>query len=180
MITLSDPSTFIKLDRNILKWEWYTDGNTMRVFIHLLLNANIKPAKFRFVRVNRGDIVTSVESISTRLKMSQSQVRTALKHLQQTGEIKVKSFNVFSLITINNYDRYQADKSTTKRTNTRHKTSDVKSEKKEEKQEEENKYIPQHWEISIPEHFHGMFATEDQWLEFVADNRSEVEKWVMN
>ena len=35
-------SGFIKLHRKILKWEWYDEPNTMRLFIHLLLTASIE------------------------------------------------------------------------------------------------------------------------------------------
>lgn len=31
---------WISLYRKILNWEWYSDANTFRLFIHLLLQAN--------------------------------------------------------------------------------------------------------------------------------------------
>lgn len=37
---------WICLHRKILKWEWYQDTNTFRVFIHLLLNANWEDTKY--------------------------------------------------------------------------------------------------------------------------------------
>ena len=43
--------------------------------------------------------------------MSVQNVRTAIRHLKQTGEIEMKSFRDFSIVTIVNYDRYQADNS---------------------------------------------------------------------
>ena len=32
-------SGWIKLHRKITEWEWYSDANTFRVFMHLLLTA---------------------------------------------------------------------------------------------------------------------------------------------
>ena len=33
---------YIKLCRKLAAWEWYTDANTVRVFIHCLIMANWK------------------------------------------------------------------------------------------------------------------------------------------
>lgn len=35
---------FILLHRSILRWEWYGDLNTARLFIHLLLTVNLRAA----------------------------------------------------------------------------------------------------------------------------------------
>ena len=49
----------IKIDRRILEWEWYSDINTCRLFIHLLLKANWKDGRFQGTEVPRGSLVTS-------------------------------------------------------------------------------------------------------------------------
>ncbi len=33
---------FIKIHRSLIDWEWYTEPNTFRVFIHLLMLATHK------------------------------------------------------------------------------------------------------------------------------------------
>ena len=33
---------FIKLSKNILEWQWYSDPNVSRLFVHILLKANFK------------------------------------------------------------------------------------------------------------------------------------------
>ena len=38
---------YIKLSRGLLDWEWYTDINTTRLFIHMLLKANWKDGNFK-------------------------------------------------------------------------------------------------------------------------------------
>ena len=38
---------WIKLHRKITEWEWYTDRNTLAVFLHLLIMANIEDKKYR-------------------------------------------------------------------------------------------------------------------------------------
>ena len=104
---MADKSTFIKLDRNIQEWRWYTNANTFRVFIHLLLNANIKANDFENAKIKRGELATSYDKIANTLKLTNQQVRTAISHLKSTGEITVKRYSKFIVISIVNYAQYQ-------------------------------------------------------------------------
>ena len=79
----------------------------MRVFIHILINANISNNDFELLTVKRGQLITSVKTLSEQLDISQQNVRTALKHLTLTGEIKVETYSRYSIITIQNYEEYQ-------------------------------------------------------------------------
>lgn len=106
---MAERTTFIKLDRNIQKWRWYQDANTFRVFVHLLLNANIKGCDFESIKVYRGQVVTTYEKIANSLNLTVQQVRTALGHLKSTGELTVKRHPKIQVITIVCYDRYQGN-----------------------------------------------------------------------
>lgn len=109
---MAEKTTWIKVDRNILAWGWYKDANTFRVFMHLLLTANVKPHKFLGVDVNRGEVATSYKSLAESLDISIRSVRTAISHLETTGEVTVKRHSRFSVISIPNYDSYQANRQT--------------------------------------------------------------------
>ncbi len=98
---------YIKLYRSILDWEWYTDVNTYRLFLHLLLKANYEPKKWRGRVVERGQVVTGRLALAQELKISERAVRTALEHLKSTGEVTVESTSKYSVITIVNYAKYQ-------------------------------------------------------------------------
>lgn len=99
---------FISLHRRIIEWEWYTDPDTFRVFIHLLMMANYAPAKVRGRDVARGQHITSTVRLVDTLNISFSRVRKALKRLREGGEIIVENpSNRFSLVTIVKYDSYQ-------------------------------------------------------------------------
>ena len=98
---------FIKLHRSLLKWEWYDDQNTFKVFIHLLLTVNIEENKWHGENVPRGARVTSYKKLYSELKLSEKSVRTALKHLERTGEVAVKKTNKYSIITVINYNKFQ-------------------------------------------------------------------------
>ena len=102
-----DNNGYIKLYRSILKWEWWDDINTTRVFIWLLLNAQWEDFRYRGYEVPRGSLVIGRNRMSKELRMSEQSIRTSLNHLKSTNEITIQSTNKFSLVTIVNWDKYQ-------------------------------------------------------------------------
>lgn len=93
---------FIKLSRNILDWQWYTDSNVCRLYIHILLKANFKRNNWQGIEINVGEFVTSVEKLHIEIGISIQSVRTALIKLKDTGYISLKPTNRFTLIKVNN------------------------------------------------------------------------------
>lgn len=104
---------FIVLQRKILSWDWYKDSNTKAVFLHLLLTANYEPGEWRGVKIKAGQRITSISKLSNELDLSFKEIRTALKHLQKTGEVACESTSQYTVITIKNYERYQKAASAT-------------------------------------------------------------------
>lgn len=100
---------FIKLYDKILKWEWYRDTNTFRLFMHLLLKANYKDVSFKGHKILRGQLVTSLTSLSADTSLSVRQVRDSLEHLKMTGEVTSKAYSKYRVITIVRYDEYQSN-----------------------------------------------------------------------
>ena len=98
---------FIKIDKDIDQWKWFHDANTFRLWIYLLSKANWKDSKFENIVVKRGQFVTSLDSLSERLKLTRDQVRTSIKKLVSTGEITKSVPGKFTLINIENYCLYQ-------------------------------------------------------------------------
>lgn len=98
---------WIKLFSKFINWEWYKNKNTKIVFIHCLLRANWKDAKFEGVEIKRGSFATSLQTLMSELDMSKQEIRTALKHLISTHEITQEQHTKFTVITINNYELYQ-------------------------------------------------------------------------
>lgn len=98
---------FLRISRNIVDWDWYTDANTFRVFMHLLLTANYKDCNYKGVEVKRGQVATSRMEIAKALRMSEQNVRTSLSHLKSTNEITSKSTNKLTIITLCKYDSWQ-------------------------------------------------------------------------
>lgn len=102
---------YIKEYRSLLSWGWFKDPFTAHLWEYLRLAANWDEAVFKGKPVRRGELVTSYPAMAEATGMSVQNVRTAIKHLKQTGEIEMKSFRDFSIVTVVNYDRYQADNS---------------------------------------------------------------------
>lgn len=102
-------SGWIKIHRKITEWEWYSDANTMRLFIHLLIIANHKDTNWRGVLVPAGAVLTGRVKLAESLGISQQEVRTSLEHLKATNEITIKSTKKYSIISITNWINYQQD-----------------------------------------------------------------------
>lgn len=113
---------FIKLYRKMLNWEWYTDINTKVLFLHCLLKANYKEAKWQGVTIERGSFVTSIRHLADETGFTIQQTRTALEHLTSTHEITQKKTSKYTIITIVSYSKYQADntENNTQKTHRKH------------------------------------------------------------
>lgn len=97
-----------------MEWEWYTDTNVFRVFVHCLLKANHVAKQWRGKTINEGEFITSYGNLAQELsgryhKLSIQQVRTALQKLTITGELTIKTTNKFTLIKLNNWTDYKTN-----------------------------------------------------------------------
>ena len=102
---------WIRLHREIIDWEWYTDINVKITFIHLLLIANHKERQWRGMTIGRGQTFTSVRSLSVALGLTEKKIRNSLKKLEKTQEIATKRANNGTLITLCKYETYQHENS---------------------------------------------------------------------
>lgn len=127
---------YIKLSRGLLEWEWYTDINTTRLFIHMLLKANWKDGNFKGTTIPRGSFVTSIRKLSDETGLSDREIRTAISHLKTTGEVTSKTTSKFSVFTVVKYDLYQTtDKQNDKQATSKRQTNDKLTTTIEEKKE---------------------------------------------
>lgn len=137
---------YIKLHRSIVKWEWWSNRNTRDLFIYLLLAANIYDSRFEGHDIKRGSLVCSLPKLSTESGLTIREVRTALNHLKSTGELTVQKTPKFSIITINNYDKFQdltGELTVERQSNDSQMTVErhYNKKNKEDKEEKEEEYI---------------------------------------
>lgn len=100
---------YIKLYRKFTEWEWYSNTNTKIIFLHFLLSANYKESRYQGYIIPAGSLVCGLESLSKNLGLSISKVRTGISNLKSSGEIAIKTTPKFSIISIINWEEYQAD-----------------------------------------------------------------------
>lgn len=105
-------NTFIKLYRSIDSWGWRTNPNTLSVFLYCLTHARHTPGEYCGVKLQPGQLITGRDAISRGTGVSTQSVRTALKNLQKTGELTIKSTNQFSIVTVVNWAKYQTPDTT--------------------------------------------------------------------
>ena len=105
----TDDCGYIKLYRKIFDWEWYEDINTFRLFTHMILKANWKDGNFKGTTVPRGSFVSSIDKLSDETGLTRREIRTAISHLETTGEVTVKTTNRYSIFTVKNFELYQND-----------------------------------------------------------------------
>ena len=103
---------YIKLHRSLANWRWYKEPKTLLLWIHLLLNANYEPRDMGEKTIERGQIATSLAGLAEQTGLSVKEVRTSLDRLKKTGEIAVWSNRHMTVITVNEYERYQSDGAT--------------------------------------------------------------------
>ncbi len=98
---------YIALHRKIMDWEWYTDANVLRLFIHLLLSANWKARKWHGEDIGVGEDVVSIQGLARELEMTPKKIRIALAKLEKSGAISVKGAHNYTVIKVLNYSLYQ-------------------------------------------------------------------------
>jgi len=137
----------------MLDWGWYDDINVKSLFLHLLLKANYADKEWHGMKIERGQLLTSIKNLSIELNLTENQVRDILKKLQKTKEISIKTTNKFSLVTIENYMFFQdgqeenhkqitnksqtSNKQATNEPQTNHKQTTTTKERKERQKREE-------------------------------------------
>lgn len=155
-MSYNSTSSWIKLDRKILKWGWYSDINVKVTFLHLLLIASYEGGEFLGEEIKRGQAVIGINETSKEIGITPRQFRTALSKLEKNGEITKKATSKFTVITVENYSKYQdvpieSDKQMTserqtddKQMTSERQASDNIQESKESKKVKNNIYIRPH------------------------------------
>lgn len=114
---MAEKTTYIKLDRNIMRWGWYGNGNVLRVFLHLLLTASTTDRIYGGVQLHRGECLITTQNMQNLLNLTRQQIRTAIATLKRTKEITIRKEGKNAVYTLVNYDYYQGG-ATTKTTTT--------------------------------------------------------------
>jgi hypothetical protein len=138
---MNNQQGWIKLHRQILEWEWYSDNNCFRLFLHLLLKANHKEKRFKGIELKVGSIVTSRDLLARETGLTSQQIRTALTKLISTNEITSVTSSQGTIIQIVSYEKYQV--STNEITNEQPTSNQQSTTNNNVKKEKKEIYIPE-------------------------------------
>lgn len=100
---------WIKVFRSLPAWRWYKDANTKSLYLHLLLNACIRPTPFMDFVLQPGEFVSTVRSLAYELNMSDKAVRVAMNHLIATNDMAIKTTNKYTIFSVQNWEKYQGN-----------------------------------------------------------------------
>jgi len=135
-----ETGNWIKLNRALLKWEWYDDHHATRLFIHILLKAAHSPNKWHGIVVEPGSCITGRKALAKETGLSERNIRTSLKHLKSTNEVTIKSTSQYSIISVVNWEKWQTGgQQVTNNLPSKRPASDHKQEG-EERKEDKNIY----------------------------------------
>jgi hypothetical protein len=98
---------YIKLYRNILDWELFSDVNARLVFIQLLLTVNYEDKIWQGYSIKRGSRVISYEKFAKEVGLTKRQVRGTIEKLEKARCVARLRFPRFSIISVNNFEKYQ-------------------------------------------------------------------------
>lgn len=176
-MTMAETTTWIKIDRKLLKWRWFKNGNVLKVWLFLLIRANMQPNEFENIAVQRGQLVTSYKTISEYTGLTYDQSRRAIQHLKVSGEITYLRTRNFLVISIENYDEFQGTYQTFSQSNANQmpikpqsypnnlkKENIIKNGKNNARVREDDRA----WEteLDVPEQFRGRFGSKKDWLKW--------------
>ena len=98
---------YVRLFRSITSWEWYDDIPTFRLFTHLLLTCNWQEKKWHGHLIKPGQRVVSLKKLSEETGLSLQAVRTAISHMESTGELTRFQHGKIGVVAIKNWDKFQ-------------------------------------------------------------------------
>lgn len=82
---------YIKLHRKTKDWQHYQDPTVKHVFLDLLLDASHRPMWYRGLRLQAGDVVTSLRLLEQTTQLSRPTIIEVLRKLEDS-EIEQRNF----------------------------------------------------------------------------------------
>lgn len=100
---------FIMLQRELTDWEWYTDVNTCKLFLHCLLKVNYSKKRWQGILIEKDEFVTSYDKLAVETGLTVSKVRTALSKLEKSQDICIETTMSYTKVCILNMKAFVAD-----------------------------------------------------------------------
>ena len=101
--------SWIKLPRTFCDWRWYKDSHMVLLYLHIILHASFSDKEIGEVVIKRGQMLTSYAQLCNNTGLSLQTVRTCIKKLLKTKQIKVLSCKHHTTISVVDYDNFQPE-----------------------------------------------------------------------
>ena len=101
---------WVKSHRSKLRWEWFTDPKVSHFFEYCLLKASHNDYSWRGKKLLAGQFPFGLQRASVETGLSVRSIRTCLSKLETTNELKIKKSRQGSIITVNNWSKFQGEK----------------------------------------------------------------------
>ena len=98
---------YIRVYRNLINWEWFTDVNTSHLFVYCMLRANHSSQKWQGKTLKKGTFITSLSKLADNTGLTIRQVRTSLNKLKTTNDLTYTTTNKFTVINVRAYCDWQ-------------------------------------------------------------------------
>jgi len=111
---------WIKIHRSMREWRWASEPNMVSLWVHLLINACWEDRNWKGVSVKRGQVIFGRKEWAEKCGITEQSLRTCIERLKSTNEITIESTSKYSIVTVVNYEEYQAkeEESTSQSTTT--------------------------------------------------------------
>lgn len=118
---------WIKLYRKICDWGWYHEPNMVHLYVYFMLKAKLVINNDS--RSEAWQLNSTLRLLTKATGISEKSIRTCLARLQRTGEISYLPgvAHKQSIITLCNYDSYQATKNSTNTVLTQERHNNIES-----------------------------------------------------
>jgi hypothetical protein len=118
---------WIKLYRKICDWGWYHEPNMVHLYVYFMLKAKLVINNDS--RSEAWQLNSTLRLLTKATGISEKSIRTCLARLQRTGEISYLPgvAHKQSVITLSNYDSYQATKNSTNTVLTQERHNNIES-----------------------------------------------------
>ena len=168
---------WVKIHRSLLDWEWWDSPDTVMLWLTILLSVNHEPKKWHGMVIQPGEMVTSLEALAKKSRLSVRRVRTSLNRLKSTQEVTYKTTSRFTLIKVVKWGDFQlrdeptdtksdtkSDKQSTNNRQTIDKQSTTNKKDKNDKNVK-NIYNRPVWKEPVPDYIRRQFDNEEEdWI----------------
>lgn len=104
---------YIKVYRKLIESSFYSDSESVHLWIHLLLSACYSENKFyvrslgKEINLSSGQFITSIRQLAEQTNINKSKVERILKDMKNRNEIETKTVNGLTCVSIKNWNLYQ-------------------------------------------------------------------------